>query len=291
MNTITKVIIPIAGLGTRMLPATKLIPKEMLTIASVPIIQYVVKEAIDAGFTEIIFVSRSAKNLVKDYFQINSKQERILKKKLTNNQFNELREISRPKAKIFNVRQNEAKGLGHAVLCAKSLISDESFAVMLPDMVLDSNYKKTNLALMKKNFKKTGESSILLGKVEKSKIQSYGIAKFKKRNSKNIFFPLQDLIEKPATKEAPSNLYAVGRYIFNNEILKFLSKEKADSSGEIQLTGAISNFARSSKKLNGLLVDGDVYDCGNKTGHLIANLAFSIKNKKTKKEVLKYLNR
>lgn len=291
MFKVKKVIIPIAGLGTRMLPVTKVIPKEMLAVAGTPVIQYVIKEAINAGFSEIILISRPGKNLVDNYFQSDLKLESVLKKKLKKSFLKEIKEISRLKAKIFNVKQREPKGLGHAILCAKSLISNEPFAVMLPDMILDSDYKKTNLALMKKNFEKSGNSSLLLGKVSKSKVQSYGIAMLKKGNIEKNFFPLEGVIEKPSPKEAPSNLYVVGRYIFENEILKFLTKVKPDSSGEIQLSGAISKFAKSPKKLNGLIVEGDVYDCGSKTGYLIANLAFSLKDRNTKKAVLEYLKK
>ena len=158
-------------------------------------------------------------------------------------------------------------------------------------MVLDSDYKKNNLALMKKNYEKTGTSSLLLGKVKKSEVKNYGIAKLKKEGRKKIFFPLDDVIEKPSPNEAPSNLFIAGRYVFDNEILSLINKEKPDSSGEIQLTGAISNFLKSSKKLNGLLLEGNIHDCGNKLGYLIANLAFSLKDRNTKKEVLKYLKK
>ena len=290
MVKLRKVIIPIAGLGTRMLPATKVIPKELLPLAGMPIIHYIVEEAIDAGFSEVIFITRKDKFDVKNYFKSDLNLESILKQQSKKSLLRKIKEISSVKAKIVNVEQKEPKGLGHALLCAKSLISEDPFAVMLPDMILDSNYKKNNLALMKKDFEKTGESSLLLGQVKKSDIQNYGIAKFKKRNIK-YFFPLEDIIEKPSPKNAPSNLFVVGRYVFVNDILNFLEKEKPDSSGEIQLTGAISKFIKSSKKVKGVLMNGDAYDCGNKLGYLIANLTLSFKDKNIKKEVLKYLKK
>lgn len=290
-NPIKKIIIPVAGLGTRMLPATKVIQKEMLPVAGVPLIQYVVKEAIDAGFLEIILVARTHNTSVKNYFETDLELESTLKKNDKKSLLKEIQGISRIKAKIITVIQKEAKGLGHAILCARPFISDDPFAVILPDMLLDSDYKKFNLALMKKNFETSGEASLLLGKVKKSNVQKYGIAKYKKTNTKNIFFPLEKIIEKPSPKKAPSNLFVAGRYVFNNEIFKFLEKEKPDLSGEIQLSGAISNYLKSSKTVNGLLIEGEIYDCGSKLGYLIANLVFSFKDKNVKKEILKYLKK
>ena len=291
MNKLKKVVIPVAGLGTRMLPATKSIPKEMLPIDGKPIIQHAVEEAIDAGFSEIILITREDKISLKSHFETNSELESILKKTSNKTLLKSIKEISMLETKIISVTQKEAKGLGHAILCARTLIAEEPFAVLLPDMVLDSDYKKNNLALMKKNYEKTGTSSLLLGKVKKSEVKNYGIAKLKKEGRKNIFFPLDDVIEKPSPNEAPSNLFIAGRYVFDNEILSLIYKEKPDSSGEIQLTGAISNFLKSSKKLNGLLLEGNIHDCGNKLGYLIANIAFSLKDRNTKKEVLKYLKK
>ena len=291
MKNLKKVIIPVAGLGTRMLPATKAIPKELFPVAGIPVIQYIVKEVIDAGFSEIIFISRVGKTPIERYFENNYELEAILKKLTKKSLLNEIKEISNLKAKIIHVKQNKAKGLGHAILCAKPVISDEPFAVVLPDMLLSKNNKKNNLALMKKNFEKSGVSSLLLGKAKKSEIQNYGIVKLKNKNIKKVFSPLNDIVEKPLPKNAPSNLFVIGRYIFENEILSFLAKEKPDSSGEIQLTGAISSFLQSSKEINGTIIDGEVYDCGNKSGYLIANLDFSFKDRKIKNQVLKYLNK
>ena len=286
-----KVVIPMAGLGTRMLPATKVVPKELLPVAGKPVIQLIVEEAVGAGFSEIIFVTNSSKVSVESHFKTSSKLENKLKKQLKISLLKEIKEISSLKIKIINIEQKEPKGLGHAILSAKSLISKEPFAVMLPDMVIESNHKGNNFALMKEHFEKTGKSSILLGKVRKSDVQNYGIAKFNKKSMKNIFFQLDDIIEKPSPKKAPSNLFVAGRYIFDNEILVFLDKEKPDTSGEIQLTGAVSKYLKSSKKLNGLLLEGNIYDCGNKLGYLIANLAYSLKDNITRKEVLKYLRK
>ena len=291
MKILKKVVIPIAGFGTRMLPATKAVPKEMLPLAGKPIIQFVINEALESGFSEIIFVTHKTKAAVINYFGKNTELESTLQQKPQKSLLKEIKAISELESKIVSVEQKSPKGLGHAILCAKSLIAGDPFAVMLPDMVLDSNYKKQNLALMKKNFEKSGESSVLLGKVKKPDVRKYGIAKLEKKNIKNNFFPLTDIIEKPTPEKAPSRFFVAGRYVFDNDILKFLAKEKPDSSGEIQLTAAISSFIKSTKKINGYSVDGKIYDCGNQLGYLIANLAFSLKDKNIKKEILKYLKK
>lgn len=291
MKKINKVVIPIAGLGTRMLPASKAIPKEMFPIITKPIIQYIVEEAIYAGFKEIIFVTRNGDNTAMNYFETDLELESILSKHSKKFLLKEVKSISKLKVKFLTVEQKKPRGLGHSILCAKSLIADEPFAVMLPDMVIDSDYKKNNIALMKKKFETSGISSILLGKVKKSEVKKYGIVKLDKRSNKNAFFALTDIVEKPLPKKAPSNLYVIGRYVFENEVLNFLNREKPDSSGEIQLTGAISNYLKSSKLVNGLILNGEVHDCGNKLGYLIANLAFSFKDPNVKKEVLKYLKK
>ncbi len=291
MKKINKVVIPLAGLGTRMLPATKVISKEMLPLLNKPIIQYIVEEAIYAGFEEIIFVTRDNDSSAINHFETNLELESVLDKQKKKLLLKKIKKISKLKVNFFIAKQEKPRGLGHSILCAKSLIADQPFAVMLPDMILDSDYKKSNLALMKKNFEKSGKSSILLGKVKKSDVKNYGIVKLGKKIKKSAFFPLEDIVEKPTLKKAPSNLYVVGRYIFDNEVLNFIDQEKPDSSGEIQLTNAVSNYLKSSKPANGLILNGEVHDCGNKLGYLIANLAFSLKDTNTKKEVLKYLKK
>ena len=291
MKKLKKVVIPMAGLGTRMLPATKVIPKELLPIAGKPIIQYIVEEAIGAEFSEIIFVTNSSKLSIESHFKTSSKLENKLKKQLKISLLKEIKKISRLKVKIINIEQKEPKGLGHAILSAKPLISKDPFAVMLPDMIIESNYKKNNFALMKENFEKTLEPSILLGRVKKSDVQNYGIVKFNKKSLKNTFFQLDDIIEKPSPKKAPSNLFVAGRYVFDNKIFDFLDREQPDSSGEIQLTGAISKYLRSLKKFNGLILEGKIHDCGSKLGYLIANIAFSFEDPSIKNEFLKYLKK
>ena len=282
MNTLRKVVIPAAGLGIRMQPATKVISKEMLPLAGKPIIQHILDEIYYAGFEEIIFVSHSKKPILIDYLNLS----KISKERLQVGHYEEIEKLS--KLKISYVKQAGAKGLGHAILCAKKILINEPFAVVLPDMVIDSNLKNNNLLKMKRNFEESGESSILLAKAKNEDIKNYGIVDFDNNLIKKDFFPIKDVIEKPSLKKAPSNLFIAGRYLFDYEILKYLNKEKPDASGEIQLTGAISNFLEASNSINGLFLNGDIHDCGNKLGYLIANLAFSFKDRNIKKEVLKF---
>ncbi len=284
-----KVVIPIAGLGTRMLPATKAIPKEMLPIVDKPIIQYVVEEAVEAGFKEIIFITHSSKSSVENHFDTSFELEAALEKRLKRSALKEIRSISKLNVLIHSVRQGEAKGLGHAILCAKTIIGKEPFAVMLPDMVIDGS-KNNNLSIMKREFEKTAVSSILLGNAKKEDFNKYGLAKVK-RIPKEKFFQITKMVEKPTFSKAPSNLFAVGRYILSNEIFNFLSKVKPDKSGEIQLTNAIDSYIQNKNNVLGFNLNGRVFDCGEKIGLLIANIEFAKKDKNLSKSLSKYLNK
>lgn len=289
-NKLSKIIIPIAGLGTRMLPATKAIPKEMLPIVDKPIIQYIVEEAAEAGFKEIIFITHSSKSSVENHFDTSFELEATLEKRVKRGLLNEIKAISKLKIKIHSIRQGEAKGLGHAILCAKSIIQDnEPFAISLPDMLIQNRRKDNNLSLMKKNFEIDGTSSILLGTAKKEDVSKYGIVKIKKENKSLAYGSVQTIIEKPNASKAPSNLYVAGRYIFKNKLLNYLSDVKSDKSGEIQLTDAIKTFLKNENKLNGYILDGPIHDCGDKLGYLKANVEFAKEDPSISKDFLKYL--
>ena len=254
MKKINKAVIPVAGLGTRMLPATKAIPKEMLPVLNKPIIQYIVEETIYAGFKEIILVTHSSKNSIEDHFDQSFELEATLEKRVKRSLLKEIKSISKLNISMQSIRQGEAKGLGHAILCARRLIGKEPFGVVLPDMLISKKNGNAGSSLkeMKLNFEKQEISSILLGKAKKVDISKYGIAQIKKDSKLPGLGLVEKIIEKPSIKKAPSNLYAVGRYIFNNDFFEYLSKVRPDKSNEIQLTEAIDNYIKDNNKVNAL---------------------------------------
>ena len=291
MKKINKVIIPVAGLGTRMLPATKAIPKEMLPVLNKPIIQYIVEEAIFAGFKEIILVTHSSKYSIENHFDKSFELEATLEKRVKRSLLKEIRNISKFNISMQSIRQGEAKGLGHAILCAKRLIGKEPFAVILPDMLIsnDNGSAGDSFKEMRLNFEKGEISSVLLGKAKKANISKYGIAQIKKNSKLPGLGLVEKIIEKPSIKKAPSNLYAVGRYIFNNDFFKYLSKVKPDKSNEIQLTGAIDDYIKDKNKVNAFSLEGDMFDCGDNVEYILANLEFAMKDPIMKTKIKNYL--
>ena len=274
-----------------MLPATKAIPKEMLPVNSKPIIQLVVEEALEAGFKEIIFVTHSSKYSVENHFDRSFELEATLEKRVKRALLKEIKSISKLNLVIHSVRQGEAKGLGHAILCAKSLIGNEAFGIALPDMIVKSSNKNKNLTTMVASFKKNGCSSILLGKAKEEEIGKYGIVKLKKNKSASEEKIIENIVEKPSLKKAPSNLFAVGRYVFRNELMKYLTDTKPDKEGEIQLTKAIDMYLKDENELLGINLDGKFFDCGDKLGYLIANIEYAKEDPILKKDFLKYLKK
>lgn len=288
-DIVKKILIPIAGVGTRMLPATKVIPKEMLPIVNKPIIQYVVEEAEEAGFEEVIFITSSSKTLVENHFDTSSELEETLNKQIKRSLLSEIKAISSLKITINSVIQEEAKGLGHAILCSKKIIGEEPFAILLPDMIIQGSNKKNNLSIMKKHFELYGISSVLLGKAEKKDIPKYGIAKLEKTKKYFGDGVIKKIIEKPTIKKAPSNLFAAGRYIFDKKLLHYLSMVKSDKNDEIQLTEAIDLYINNERMVTGFMLKGDLYDCGEKLGYLKAVVDFAKKDSSISKEFTNYL--
>ncbi len=293
MKKIDKVIIPTAGLGTRMLPITKTIPKEMLPVLKKPIIQYIVEEAIFAGFKEIVFVTNADKKFIESYFNKDFELETSLKQKEKTASLGEIKALSKLNISFQSVRQLEAKGLGHAILCAKKLIGKEHFAVMLPDMLIskENGNAGDSFQLMKTSFEEDETSSILLGEAKKEDIPKYGIAKVKKNSKLHGQEFIEKIVEKPSIKKAPSNLYATGRYIFNNDFFKYLSKVSPDKSQEIQLTNAIDFYIKDNKEIRGFLLDGKIFDCGDNAGYILANLEFAMKDPEIKNKLKNYLKK
>ena len=291
MKKINKIVIPVAGLGTRMLPATKAIPKEMLPVLNKPIIQYIVEEVIYAGFKEIILVTHSSKSSIEDHFDKSFELEATLEKRVKRGTLKEIQAISKLNISMQSIRQGEAKGLGHAILCAERLIGKEPFAVILPDMLIstDDGNPGDSLKEMRLNFEKEQISSVLLGKAKKADIPKYGIAKIKKNSRLPGLGLIKEMIEKPSIKKAPSNLYAVGRYIFNNDFFKYLRKVKPDKTNEIQLTDAIENYIKDGKEVNAFPLEGDLFDCGDNAEYILANLEFAMKDPIMKTKIKNYL--
>ena len=291
MKKITKIVIPVAGLGTRMLPATKAIPKEMFPVLNKPIIQYIVEETIFAGFKEIILVTHSSKYSIENHFDKSFELEATLDKRVKRAMLKEIRAISKLNISIQSIRQGEAKGLGHAILCAKRLIGKEPFAVILPDMLIskENGNAGDSLKEMRLNFEKEEISSVLLGKAKKADISKYGIAQVKKNSKLPGLGLIEKIIEKPSINKAPSNLYAAGRYIFNNDFFRYLSKVNPDKSNEIQLTDAIELFIKDGNQVSAFPLEGDIFDCGDEAEYILANLEFAMKDPIMKAKIKNYL--
>lgn len=290
MRKIKTAVFPVGGLGTRFLPATKSLPKEMLPVANKPIIQYAFEEARDAGIEKFIFVTGRNKNSINNHFDHVYELESKLDE---NNKTKELEQVVSwlPKAgQISFVRQQKPLGLGHAVWCTRYLIADnEPFVVILADeMMMHSKGRKRNFlgTMIDEYYKKDELSSfVAVGEVEKQETNKYGIIKVKK-NSDEIL----EMVEKPAPEKAPSNLAITGRYILQPEIFKYLEKFKVGSGGEIQLTDAMKDMCKDHpffyKK-----IDEARFDCGNVVGYLDANIAFALANDAIKHDVQKVLDK
>ncbi len=280
---VTRAIIPVAGLGTRMLPATKSIPKEMLPIFDKPLIQYVVAEAIASGIKDIILVTRSGKSAIDNHFNINTELEALLALQGKHELLSAIRKSVHKDISICSITQQEAKGLGHAVLCAKSMMGNEPFAVLLPDVLIDEFFcdlGKDNLSAMIEKFNRTKNSQILVEPVPMDRTHLYGIVDCdNKELLSGKSCAITGIIEKPSLFDTPSNLSVVGRYVFNSNIWKHLEKVKPDKAGEIQLTEAIADLSQK-ETVEAYCIVGKSHDCGNKCGYAKANLAYAFRDKK-----------
>jgi UTP--glucose-1-phosphate uridylyltransferase len=284
-KTIRKAVIPVAGLGTRMLPATKAIPKELLPVYDRPIIEHVVEEAIAGGVNEIIFVTRSGKESIENHFDANYELEHRLERKGKQKILGTVKNIIPEHVKVTSIRQADALGLGHAVLCAKHLLNNEPFAVMLPDvLVLDNVAKKKNYSFTQliKAWNVTGIGQIMVERVDNKYIQNYGVVDINGKDG-DLFksISIKSLVEKPSIDEAPSNLAVIGRYILPSKVLDILENTKAGVGGEIQLTDALDVLLKIDG-LSAFETDASIHDCGNKQGFLNANLAVGMRDPKTR---------
>lgn len=282
-----KAVIPVAGLGTRMLPATKSIPKEMLPIVDRPLIQYIVEECAQAGVEEIILVTHSSKNSIADHFDTSFELENMLEQRIKNKLLEEVRSICPNNVKIVQIRQGHALGLGHAICCARPVIGNNPFIVLLPDVLLNSHYcdpQHDNLSAMIKRFEKTERSQIMVEPVPMSQVQQYGVV-----DCEGVFCPqgnwapIRRIVEKPNPEDAPSNLSVVGRYVFSEAIWELLDGLPAGVGGEIQLTDAIDLLLKKEVAEAYTLV-GKSHDCGNKLGYMKAFVEYGLHNSALKEE-------
>jgi UTP--glucose-1-phosphate uridylyltransferase len=276
-----KAVIPVAGLGTRMLPATKAIPKEMLPVVDKPLIQYVVQECIAAGIKEIILVTHSSKNSIENHFDKSFELESMLEKRVKRQLLEEVQAICPKDVTIMHVRQGEAKGLGHAVLCALPLVGEEPFSVLLPDVLIDhydSDLSRENLAKMVALYEQTGISQVMVEPVPQQLVSNYGVVDVDgKQLQADASVRMTAIVEKPAVEKAPSNLAVVGRYVFSQHIWQCLKRTPVGAGDEVQLTDAIA-LLMEKETVNAYRLTGRSHDCGNKLGYMQAFVEYGIRD-------------
>ena len=280
---IRKAVIPVAGLGTRFLPATKTVPKELLPIVDVPSIQYVVQEAVDAGIQEIIFVTGRGKSAIEDHFDEAPELEQILLERGQAATVEMLRRIAEM-TEVVSVRQKKPLGLGHAVLCARDLVGEEPFAVMLADDLIDA--ETPCIRQLVEIFTETDESVVALMKVPLEEVHQYGVIKGKELKPR--LYAVEATVEKPAAKDAPSQMAIIGRYVLRPEIFSILQNLPPGKGGEIQLTDGLSRLVQE-RKVFGCEFAGDRYDIGDKFGFVRATVAYALKRKDLREKVTEYL--
>lgn len=281
---VTKAIFPVAGMGTRFLPATKSIPKEIMTLVDRPLIQYAIDEARAAGIKEFIFVTSRGKSALEDYFDHAPELESTLKRAGKTELLKLLKDTNMDSGAIAYVRQNRAMGLGHAVWCARRLVGDEPFAVLLPDDVIAA--EKPCLAQMVEAYAETGGNMVATMEVSPKQISSYGVLDVQEDMGSVV--RARGMVEKPKVEDAPSNLAVIGRYILTPQIMTNLNKMKQGAGGEIQLTDAIA-AETGSGEVYGYRFRGQRYDCGSKAGFLQATVAFGLSRPDLRGEFGAYL--
>ena len=292
MSQVKKAVIPVAGLGTRMLPATKAIPKEMLPVVDKPLIQYVVNECVQAVVTDMILVTHASKNSIENHFDTSFELETTLEQRVKRQLLEEVQSICPKDVTIMHVRQGAAKGLGHAIMCAHPMVGDDPFAVVLPDVIIDeytSNPKKDNLAEMVSRFNTSRVSQVMVEQVPQESISKFGIvdlegASIKPGESAKIY----DMVEKPPLEEAPSDLAVVGRYVLSQEIWSLLEFTPPGAGGEIQLTDAISSLMKV-EQVDAYYMKGKSHDCGSKLGYMKANVEYALRHPSLGAEFKEYL--
>jgi len=281
---IKKAVLPVAGLGTRFLPASKATPKEMLPIIDKPLVQYAVEEAVSNGIEEIIFITSPKKLSIKKHFDINHELESILKDSKQEEILDKLNPEIFKEIKFHYVNQNEQNGLGHAVLQAEDIVGNDPFAVLLPDDLFFS--KKSCLSQLIDIYTQTRSSVIAVNKIEKVNIHKYGV--IKPGEIKEKLIKVEDIVEKPSHEEAPSNIAVCGRYIFNASIFKFLKSTNFDKLGEIQLTDAIKKLLYE-EEVFASIYEGEKFDCGSKQGFVHATIALALRDESISHDIKKII--
>ncbi len=281
---IKKAIFPVAGLGTRFLPATKAMPKEMLPVVDKPIIQYAVEEALASGIEQLVFVTGSGKTALENHFDRSYELEDTLRKRGKDDLLKTIESLVPKSGTIVYTRQSEPLGLGHAIWCARDIVGDEPFAVLLADDLIQSDVPV--LYQMIKEFDRLRASMVATIEVPKEETFKYGILDAEKAYNGTV--RIRTMIEKPAPEEAPSNLAAIGRYIFTPRIFDFLGQLKKGAGNEIQLTDSMVNLLEE-QPIFGYKFKGTRFDCGDKAGFQMANLAFALEHPEIKHTLAKYV--
>ena len=273
--TIKKAILPVAGLGTRFLPASKSIPKEMVTVVDRPAIEYVVREAVAAGIEQIILVTHSSKASIENYFDRNFELETTLEQKQKFDLLKDIKDILPAHVSVVSVRQPQPLGLGHAVLCAKSIVGNDDFAVLLPDVLVKDADLTNDLSLMIQRFNETHASQIMVEAVPDHLVDQYGIVDVASVPNEGQSIVMQGIVEKPAVGSAPSNLSVVGRYVLPAKIMQLLEQTPKGAGNEIQLTDAIA-MLQQTNTVEAYRMKGQTFDCGSKLGYLKAVLHYGV---------------
>lgn len=286
MRKVRKAVFPVAGLGTRFLPATKAIPKEMLTVVDRPVIQYVVDEAREAGIEHFIFVTGRNKAVIEDHFDIQFELYDTLEQRGKQSQLDKLRALQPLPGQTSFTRQQEPLGLGHAVWCARDLVGNEPFALLLPDMIMQS--EESCLKGMVELYRRTGNNVVAVQECDPEEAHKYGVVA--KGASLHTGFEITGMVEKPAKGTAPSNLYINGRYILQPEIFDLLENQERGAGGEIQLTDAMLRLGKE-QTLFGYHYRGDTFDCGSPEGFIEANLAMAMQRPELRSIIEKMMNK
>ena len=281
---IKKAVLPVAGFGTRFLPASKATPKEMLPIIDKPLVQYAVEEAINIGIDEIIFITSPEKYSIKKHFDNNQQIELRLRKSGKTEMIDKLNPQIFKNIKFHYVNQNEQNGLGHAILQSEEAINGDAFAVLLPDDLFFS--QKSCLSQLLDIYKKTHSSVIAVNKIDKENIHKYGV--IKPGTIENNLIKIEDIVEKPSYEKAPSDIAVCGRYIFNPSIFNFLRSTDFDQSGEVQLTDAIKSLLEQ-EEVYAAIYEGEKFDCGSKQGFVHATIALALRDESISSDIEKII--